>query len=115
MLQAALEYAGVGNDDSVVFDGVRHVEILTEIRRSAETAVAVFLHVGLEDRYQRYIGRMAFGISYGEFVAMGNHPVEADIAKLADVCDLVIDAAQPAAEVQRILRNQLSLSTRPNG
>ena len=113
LLRAVLEYAGIENHDSVVFDGVRHSEVLTEIRKSAEATTAVFLQVSTEERHRRYNSRLSYGISLDAFKIMESHPVEAKINNLVELCDLVIDAGQHATEVKSSLHNHLSLLARP--
>ena len=113
LLQAALEYAGIGSDDSVVFDGVRHSGVLTEIRRTSETTIAVFLRVSREERYRRHKARLSSGISLDGFIVIDSHPVEAETNKLDGLCELVIDATLPVAEMLRTLRSQISLLVQP--
>ena len=114
LLRAVLEYAGIENHDSVVFDGVRHPGVLTEIRQSAEATIAVFLQVSREERHRRYNSRLSYGISLDEFKIMESHPVEAEISNLAELCDLVIDGGQHVMEVQSSLHNHISLLARPD-
>lgn len=108
LLQAALEHARIGRDDSVIFDGVRHPEILREIRHSSNVVIAFYLHASREERYRRYIARECFGISFDEFLDIENHPVEAGIAELEDLCECVIDANQPLEEIKGILKTEVS-------
>ena len=108
LLQAALEYAGVKEHDSVVFDGVRHRDVLNEVRKSAESTVAVFLQVGLEERYRRHNARLSLGISLEEFKVVESHPVEVEINSLAELCDMVIDGGQQESKVYRSLKNHVS-------
>ncbi len=110
LLQAALEHVHVGSDDSVIFDGVRHLGILAEIRRSCSTTVAFYLHASQKERHRRYNLRLNTGISFDEFRIVESHPVEAGIAELKSHCELVIDATLSLSEIQGILWDSVSLA-----
>ena len=109
LLEDALEYFGVTGDDSVVFDGVRHSDILAGVRQAAETTVAVYLKVNQEERYRRHQARQPSTKSMEEFLAIDQHPVEVGIGGLIEHCDLVVDATRPAVDIQNLLRDRLSL------
>ena len=111
LLQDTLEYFTIGKCDSVVIDGVRHSEILTEIRQTAETTIAFYLEVSREERYRRHQARLVSRLSFEEFQAIDSHPVEGGIDSLIDHCDLMLDASHPVADVQRTLLDQLPLLT----
>ena len=112
LLQDALEDSGIKSDDSVVFDGVRHPEVLAEIRQSAETTIAVYLDVGKEERSRRHQSREGFSVSLHDHLVADAHIVEADICRLINGCDLVIDATRPKADIQAQLNDMIS---RPRG
>ena len=107
LLQDALEHFGVNSDDSVVFDGVRHFEILADIRRAAEATIAVYLEVNQEERFRRHQTRQVSGQSLEEFLTIDRHPVEAGIGMIIDHCDLVVNAVCSAAIVQEVLRGHI--------
>lgn len=107
LLQATLKHSDIQPNDSVVFDGVRHSEILDGIRRSSRNCLAVFLDASLKERHRRYNARLHSPITINEFLVFDEHPVEVSIAALIENCDVTIDAARPAAEIQGILRNRL--------
>ena len=109
LLQGALQHAGIKNTDSVVFDGVRHSEVLSEIRKNSKGSIAVFLHAGLAERFQRHNARSPYAISLEEFIAIDEHQVEAGISELKQQCELVIDATQSPSEIQELLRNRFAL------
>ena len=112
LLQGALEMAGVNDDETVIFDGVRHVEVLSEIRRRAGKTVAVYLDVGPEERYRRRRSQGTDGLSREEFEAIDRHSVEVEIGDLAELCDFMIDASQPLDNLQGDLPAELfSLNT----
>ena len=109
LLQATLEHARIEGQDSIIFDGVRHPEVLTAIRRSCETTVAIYLHASQEERHRRYNDRQSSEISLAEFLDIDSHPVEAGVVNLKGICELEIDTMRPFAEVQSILSNEVSL------
>ena len=113
LLQDALEHYGVNRDDSVVFDGVRHPEILADIRHASEAAIAVYLEVNQEERFRRHQARQPSGWSLEEFLAIDRHPVEAGIGCMIDHCDFVLDARQPAENIQKMLRDHIILNPNP--
>ena len=106
-LEDALEHFGINSHDSVVFDGVRHLEILAEIRQAATATIAVYLEVNQEERFRRHQARQAYGCSLEEFLIVDGHPVEAGIAMITDHCDLVVNAVCSAATVQDVLRGHI--------
>ena len=109
LLEATLEQASIEGQDSVIFDGVRHPEVLTAIRRSCETTVAFYLCASQEERYHRFNDRQSSEISFAEFLDIDSHPVEAGVVNLKNICELAIDTMRPFAEVQSILSNEVSL------
>ena len=114
LLQAALKHSDIQRDDCVVFDGVRHSEILDGIRRSSRNYLAVFLDASLKERHRRYNARLHSPITLDEFLVVDEHPVEVGITELVENCDVTIDAARPVAEIQGILRNRLLPFFRPD-
>ena len=110
-LEDALEHFGINSHDSVVFDGVRHLEILTDIRQGAEATIAVYLEVHQEERFRRHKARQASGWSLEEFLIVDRHPVEAGIGMIIDHCDLAVNAACSATIVQEVLRDQIVRNT----
>ena len=107
LLQGALEMAGIHNNETVIFDGVRHIEVLSEIRRRARNAIAVYLEASPAVRYQRRRSQGSTDLSWQEFEAIDNHLVEAEIGALPELCDFVIDASQPLSLLQGDLPTEL--------
>ena len=108
LLQDALEHFGVNSDDSVVFDGVRHFEILADIQHASEATIAVYLEVNQEERFRRHQTRQCCGSTMENFLFADQHLVEAGNSKLIEQCDLVLDGAQPTTVIQNMLRDRLS-------
>ena len=99
--------AGIDKDETVIFDGVRHIDVLSEIRRRAGKTVAVYLDVCPQVRYQRRRSQGPTGISWQEFEAIDSHSVEGEIGTLAELCDFVVDASQPLSLLQSDLPGEL--------
>ena len=108
LLQDALEHYGVNHDDSVVLDGVRHPEILADIRHASEATIAVYLEANQEERFRRHQAQQSYSWTLEEFLVADQHLVEAGNNKLIEQCDLVLDAALPATTVLNMLRDQLA-------
>lgn len=107
LLKGALETAGIDNDETVVFDGVRHTEMLAAIRQRAGKTIAIYLDVGPRERYQRRRSQGADSLSREQFEAFERHAVESEIGNLAELCDFVIDASQPLTHLQDDLPTEL--------
>ena len=107
LLQGTLEMAGIDKDETVIFDGVRHIDVLSEIRRRADKTVAVYLDASPEVRYERRRSQGPPGLSWQEFEAMDNHSVEGEIGALAEFCNLVIDASKPLSHLHGELPREL--------
>ena len=106
-LKGALKYFGISRHDSVVFDGVRHLEILTAIKQAAEATIAVYLEVNQDERFRRHRDRQASGWSLEEFLIVDSHPVEAGLDMIIDHCDLVVNAECSSTIVQEVLRDRI--------
>ena len=109
LLKATLEHACIEDQDTVIFDGVRHPEVLTAIRRSCGTTVAFYMYASQEERHRRYNARQSSEISFEEFLDIDSHPVEIGVVNLKGTCELGIDTMRPFAEVESILSNEVSL------
>ena len=107
LLQGTLEMAGIGNDETVIFDSVRHIDVLSEIRRLADRAVAVYLDASPEVRYERRRLQGPAGLSWQEFEAIDEHSVESEIGALEKLCDFVVDASQPISLLRVNLPREL--------
>ena len=108
LLQDALEHYGVNSDNSVVFDGVRHPEILADIRHASEATIAVYLEANQEERFRRDQAQQCYGWTLEHFLFVDQHPVEAGNSNLIEQCNLVLDGAQPTTVIQNMLRDRLS-------
>ena len=107
LLKGALDVAGTGDSETIIFDGVRHTEVLKEIRQTACKTIAIYLDVGKEERYQRRRSQGDGSLSREQFEAIEGHAVESEIGDLAEFCDFVIDASQPLTHLQDHLPTEL--------
>jgi hypothetical protein len=84
---------GRRRSSTFLIDGVRHVSIVTELRRAYGEVVLIFLDVSDTHRYERFRKRhdSDVSISYNEFVQMCSHPIEQGIPDLAKIADVVIN------------------------
>lgn len=108
LIQDVLEHYRVHPDESVVFDGVRHPEVLVDIRTAAEATIAVYLEANQVERFRRHQIRHCCGWTWLEFLAADQHQVESGNSLLMKECELVLDGSRPTADVQSMLRDQLS-------
>ena len=108
LLQDVLEHYGVNPDESVSFDGVRHPDVLADIRKAAEATIAVYLEANQVERFHRHQTRHRCGWTLQEFLAVDQHLVESGNSSLIKECDLVLDGSRSTTVVQNILRDQLS-------
>ncbi len=107
LLVAILEHAEVKEKDSVLFDGVRHPEVLSAIRDMSEASFAIHLDASSGTRFQRHLDRLQSNMSFSEFHAIESHQVESGIGDLASKCDLEVEAGGPEFQVRRTILLQL--------
>ncbi len=84
-----------GPSDIIIFEGVRHKIILDELNNLSEKTIPIFISVDPETRYNRYINRdkkTDRKISFEQFLAIDNHPVEMEIESLKSKCILIVDS-----------------------
>ena len=110
LLQDALAYFQIEDHDSVVFDGVRHLEVLVEIRRFARTTIAVYLDVDQGERFRRHRSRESSGLSLRDHEDFDAHLVESGSSRLIHGCDFVLDAARTAEDIHETLAEIITRS-----
>lgn len=92
-----------GNPRSSTFliDGVRHVSIVTELRRIYGDVVIIFLDVSDTSRYERFTHRQDSDVSmsYKDFVQTCSHPIEQGIPDLGKIADVIVDGNVDFEEV----------------
>lgn len=107
MVDGTLTHFGVRARSSVVFDGVRHPEVLTAIKQMAMISLAIYLDASRDERFRRCQERQGYSLQIEEFDRIDSHPVESGIPDLAKQCDLIIDSSAPVSEIQERLRNEI--------
>lgn len=92
-----------------VFDGVRHPSVHHALRSMYDNALLVFLDVPPAQRYDRYKRTVAGNerLSYSEFLAISNHPIEKGIEELRSEAVAVIDGAEDQSAVLRNVEDVL--------
>ena len=109
LLEAVLIYERIGNNDSVVFDGVRHTKVLIEIESASDVTTSVYLKAGQVARYSRYrIREGLIDLSLTEFQAIDSHHVEVETAELSELCEITLNVERPIVEVERDIVDQLA-------
>ncbi len=108
-MDAVLKYERIGDHDSVVFDGVRHIKVLVEIKSASDVTTCIYLRIRQLARYRRY--RMREGLidlSLSAFQAIDSHHVEVGVAELSEHCDIILNVERPIVEVERDIVDQLA-------
>ena len=82
-----------------VFDGVRHITVLEDIRSRFSHTFVLALKASKEECYRRYLMRSPDErISLQDFDEICAHPIEVGIEELCRHADLVIDAERQLPE-----------------
>ena len=110
LLQDVLAHFQIENRDSVVFDGVRHPEVLVAIRRFARTTIAVYLDVHPGERFRRHRSRESSDLSLHDHQDFDAHLVESGSSRLIHSCDFVLDAARTAENIHKTLAEIITRS-----
>ena len=106
LVAAALSEAQPTTGAPLVFDGVRHQEVLDELRaRYGAQLIIVFLDPPRSARRARFAAQLGSEEAARSAEA---HPSEAQVAALRGEADLVLGHARPEAVLERVLE---SLST----
>lgn len=103
MLDDTLAHFGVCIHSSVVFDGIRHSEVLTAIKQKAIASFAIYLDASRDVRFKRCQMKQGHSLQIEDFDRVDGHPVESGIPDLAKQCDLILDTSAPVNVVQERL------------
>lgn len=114
LLEDAIRF-GKPRSSAFLIDGVRHVSIVTELRRIYGEVVIVFLDVSDSQRYERFARRNDTDppISHDDFLQMCSHPIEQGIPDLAKIADVVIDGNVDFEGVVMKILNYLEKDSSP--
>jgi len=96
-LSNVLEFSQAG--ENVIFEGVRHIVMLDEIKQISSNVITFFIDTPFELRYQRFNQREADKITKDHFLSLDNHPVEKEITILKESCDFVLDGRNSIAAI----------------
>lgn len=97
---------------SLIVDGIRHLEVMDAVRRIVWPAAAllIFVDVARDERERRTLERGISGMSFEEAEA---HSTEAQVrGRVRDAADLVVDGLRPVevlvAEITQFVQTHLS-------
>lgn len=96
-----------------IFDGVRHVSIIEELKEFYASTFVIYLNVSDLERYNRFISRASKDdpiISYDQFLAICQHPIEQGITQVASIANTQINAAKPFQDVMAEVKSKLRRS-----
>lgn len=98
LLNDAIDYSGNNHIKKIIFDGVRHVTVLNEIKKISKKTYVIFLNVDEKIRYNRYTRYLEKDITLEEFQKIDNHFIEQGIYPMKQFADIVIDASNMTTE-----------------
>lgn len=76
---------------NVIFEGVRHLSIMDEIKNISDLAIVFFIDTPAQIRFERFNKRENSQITWDEFVQLDEHPVEREIKLLKHHSDVILD------------------------
>ena len=91
----------IGNSDSIIIEGVRHISIFHLIKSLAETTTSIFIEADNQTRYERYCSRIndSDGFkTFEQFIILDKHSVEKEIQSLKPLCDIILNSTEPFNE-----------------
>lgn len=91
----------VGESDTLIIEGVRHISIFHFINKLAKNRITIYVEADQKTRYERYINRIKESddfITFDKFLLLDKHPVELEIQSLKTRCGVVIDSTKPVDE-----------------
>lgn len=97
--------------EQVVLEGVRHIDMLQAVRRLYPAVTSVYLDVGSERRYERWLlreGRAATAASRTLFDGIAQGEVERHVYSLIGAVDHVVDGERPVNAIVQEIRRLLS-------
>jgi dephospho-CoA kinase len=100
LTKSVLTFSGWNRTHSLVIDGIRHPDVLAEIRNSVAPMPVFLIYIDVlpELRYQRVAARDA--LSRAELAVVDSHSTERDVStKIRELADLVIAGNRSAEEL----------------
>jgi len=109
LVEEAINYSEVSNNYKIIFDGVRHEDVLSEIKKISNHLFLIYLNVNEDLRFSRFkIHNELPSLSPQEFQEIDNHPIELGIDKLKKYADFVIDSSQPFQKVCSLANDKIN-------
>jgi len=96
------DWRGAGN---LIVDGVRHVEVLEELRRQLRDSTTVYLvHIEMDDQTRADRAKRADGFPDAEFIRYDRDITEAQMQRvLPSYADLTLDGTSPRGELAELI------------
>ena len=91
----------IGDSDTIIIEGVRHISIFELINSLTETKTSIFIEADHQTRYDRYCIRINDSDdfkTFEEFLRLDEHPVEVETKFLKSLCNITIDSTKPLDE-----------------
>lgn len=93
LMDLAVTYYHIENTPrNIIFDGVRHKDILNEIKRRYSNVKLVYVKATDKERYKRYISRTNETITKEKFIYINRMPVEMEATELEKEANYVINS-----------------------
>lgn len=97
---------GQVSTDEFILEGVRHVDMLRAVKRLCRSATSVYLHVSVDERYQRWLRREMLTdtpATRTTFGALASGEVERHVYALEGSADLVADGLLSAEDIAQLV------------
>lgn len=93
-----------------VHDSVRHLDMLSEVKKYYEKIITFHIITDENIRYDRYIKKYDENITFSQFKKIDDHPIEKGIPEMISKSDYKLDGSKKTndliTEVDSILKNQ---------
>lgn len=94
LIEEAIKYSKQEISDKVIFDGVRHELVLSEIKARYGSIFLIFLKADESIRFRRYkLKQQTKELVYNDFLAIDRHPIEQGTDKLQQFANVTIDGS----------------------
>jgi dephospho-CoA kinase len=95
ILEAAISSSNPSQHGKVLFDGVRNMLVLLEVRAISARLLTVYMRAEDSIRFHRYLNRSATdpNLTFEEFMKINNHPIELGIEPMAACADVITDTS----------------------
>ncbi len=84
----------------IILEGIRHKVILQLIKKDNKNSISIFIDADKRTRYSRYKKRdSSKHITFNQFIAFDDHPVENEINSLKEYCDLTLNTTKDSSNI----------------